>query len=468
MLNRKEPDMRHHTNKSKTLRLIKSTLLVALATLILATPAMAAQVKLDVSLANPIILAGEKQTGYLRVAMTGFEMEDEADRTPVNVAIVLDKSGSMQGDKIVKAREAAVMAVERLRPNDIVSVITYDTTVNVLVPATKASDKLSIIKRIQQISAGGNTALFAGVSKGAYEVRKFLDINRVNRVILMSDGLANHGPSTPAELAELGKSLGQDGIAVTTIGLGLGYNEDLMTQLAGKSDGNHMFAENATDLAHAFDQEFGDVLSVVAQSVDVHIHCPVGIRPIRVLGRDADIIGQHVNTSLNQLYSKQMKYVLLEVELPPGQVGQELQVAKVDISYANMDTKTRDKLQSLVSAVYSDSPDRVERELNKKVMESAVEQIAVSHNDRAVKLRDEGKVEEARQVLESNTRYLEDKADYLESKKLRDYGKLNKADAKNLNQKNWSWQRKTMKKEQYKLNKQQTVDIKGGSTISTP
>jgi Ca-activated chloride channel family protein len=429
--------------------------------LLLGTPATAKQVTLDVALANPVILAGEKQTGYLRVAMTGFEMDDDGDRTPVNVAIVLDKSGSMQGDKIVKAREAAIMAVERLRPNDIVSIITYDSTVSVLVPATKASDKHNIIARIRQIQAGGNTALFAGVSKAAYEVRKFLDINRVNRVILMSDGLANEGPSTPAELAELGKSLGQDGIAVTTIGLGLGYNEDLMTQLAGKSDGNHMFAENATDLARAFNQEFGDVLSVVAQNVDIHIHCPAGIRPIRVIGRDADIAGQHVNTSLNQLYSKQMKYVLLEVELPPGTAGQELQVANVDISYANMGTKTRDKLQSLVSAAYSASPDLVAKRLNKKVMESAVEQIGVDNNLTALKLRDEGKVEEARQVLNYNSFYLRDNAVALESKKLHDYSLNNRVDASNLDAIDWVRQRKIMKQEQYK----QFNQMPGGANV---
>ena len=72
-------------------------------------------------------------------------------------------------------------------------------------------------------------------------------------------------PSTPGELSELGRSLGSEGITVTTIGLGLEYNEDLMTQLAMASDGNHMFAENAYDVAQAFAQELDDVLSVVAQ-----------------------------------------------------------------------------------------------------------------------------------------------------------------------------------------------------------
>ena len=98
-------------------------------------------------------------------------------------------------------------------------------------PATKVSDKKTIFRAIRQIRADGSTALFGGVSKGAKEIRKFLSHKRVNRMVLLSDGLANVGPQSPSELGDLGSSLIEDGISVTTIGLGLGYNEDLMTKL---------------------------------------------------------------------------------------------------------------------------------------------------------------------------------------------------------------------------------------------
>ena len=266
------------------------------------TAASAEQVTLEVSMGHPVVLAGSPQKAYLRVSLTGIELPDKSRRTPVNVAIVLDKSGSMTGEKIANARRAAIKAIGMLEPNDIVSVVTYDDTVHVLVPATKVADRDQIFAAIERIQAGGSTALFAGVSKGAAEVRKFLDKNRVNRVILLSDGLANIGPSSPGDLAELGTSLGRESISVTTIGLGLDYNEDLMTQLAQKSDGNHMFAQNAGDLEWIFAREFGDVLSVVAQDVEIVIDCERGIRPIRCIGRDADIVGQRVITSMNQLY----------------------------------------------------------------------------------------------------------------------------------------------------------------------
>ena len=441
-------------NKTRTTIVAKMCAALAIVTLVTG-PVWTEQVKLDVAIGTPVMLADQKQTVYLRVAMTGFEIDDPSDRTPVNVAIVLDKSGSMQGEKIARAKEAAIMAIDRLGQDDIVSVVTYDSTVHVLVPATKVSNRVEIRAAINRLQAGGSTALFAGVSKGASEVRKFLDKNRVNRVILLSDGIANVGPSSPGDLAELGSSLIREGISVTTIGLGLDYNEDLMTQLARKSDGNHMFAENATDLARAFDREFGDVLAVVAQDVTVTIRCAKGVRAVRVLGREADIAGQTVTATLNQLYSDQMKYVLLEVELPPGRAGRELRVASVDVSYANMGTKTTDRLGSTVSVRFTDLPSLVEANTNRDVMVAAAHQIGVETNQLAVRLRDEGRIEEARQTLFSNGGILSQQAARYNSKELERYAYDNEFDAQNLDDKNWKRQRKSMREVQHRIQGQQ-------------
>jgi Ca-activated chloride channel family protein len=174
-------------------------------------------VRIDVGVGKPYLLAGQKQTNYIRVALTGLSLDEPGRRTSVNVAIVLDKSGSMAGDKIRRAKEAAIAAVDRLGANDIVSVIAYDDLVEVLVPATKVSDRQAIRNAILRLEAGGSTGLFAGVSKGASEVRKFAERQRVNRIILLSDGQANVGPSSPSELGSLGASLIKEGISVTTM-----------------------------------------------------------------------------------------------------------------------------------------------------------------------------------------------------------------------------------------------------------
>ena len=426
------------------------SVLIALSALGLWSPAaLAKQVELDVGLGNPVLVAGQKQTTYLRVSMEGFEWKDESERPPVNVAIVLDKSGSMQGDKIEHAKRAAIMAIDRLRADDIVSVIVYDHTVRVVVPATKVSDRNTIRSAIRAIQPGGNTALFAGVSKGASEIRKFLEKERVSRVILLSDGLANTGPSSPSALADLGTSLMRERIAVTTIGLGLNYNEQLMADLAEASDGNHYFAETPRDLDSVYAAELGDVLSVVAQEVDLRIRCAPGIRPVRVLGRDADIDGQNVHAVLNQLYSGQSKYVMLEVEVPAGTVGAEFEVARVNLTYDNAATRTRDELASRVSVTFTESPAMVAERENKKVMASAFRQVGLETNETAMRLRDEGKTEEAREMLKRNGSLLITWAGEYGDEQLRQDALDNKSDADNLDEKKWVMQRKIMKKNQF-------------------
>jgi Ca-activated chloride channel homolog len=411
--------------------------------------AAAGQVKLEVSLANPVLPADKRQTTFLKVGLTGFRMQ-ATRRTPVNIALVIDKSGSMAGQKIEYARDAALSAVERLNRDDIVSVVAYDDSVTILVPATKASDKQAIRAGIRRLTSGGSTALYAGACKGAQEVRKFLDRNCVNRVILLSDGLANVGPDSPAALGALGASLAKEGIAVTTLGLGHGYNEDLMTQLAQRSDGNHAFVEHPNDLARIFNCEFGDALSVVAQEVLVKINCSQGVRPVRALGRDAEISGCSVITSLSQILSNQEKYFVLEVEVDGGQHGSSRPIATVEVSYANLETETTDRLTSAVAVRFSNSSEDVEVAIRKPVMADAIMQVATADNELAMRMRDSGRVEEARGKLESNVRLLTEQAGKLGSEALEAYSRANYEDARNLDDASWSQHRKTMRELQLK------------------
>ncbi len=414
------------------------------------------QVVLTAEMVNPFLMINQRQKTFLKIGLTGFRNVSPEKRTPVNVAIVIDQSGSMQGEKIKQAREAAQLALRLLNKDDIISVVAYSNTVSVLAPATKANEKDYISSAIKRIRAGGSTALFAGVSKGAFELRKFLNRNRVNRVILLSDGIANVGPSSPHQLGVLGASLAKEGISVTTIGLGLGYNEDLMTMLAQYSDGNHAFVENAADLVKVFDLEFGDVLSVVAQQVNVRIRCGNGIKPIRVLGREAEINGQQVTISMNQLYGEQEKYVLLEVEVPPTNNVKPLEVASVNLSYDNMQTKKHDALQTSTFVRFTRSEEKVVKSENRKVAIDAVEQMANEKNKSALKLRDQGKVKEAEQVLRSNALYLKQNASRLGSSKLRSYSDETEEDAEQLEGEEWRTTRKKMKKSQYKKEAQQS------------
>ncbi len=438
---------------------LKSIVLLIVVSVFLTTSAGARTIDLQVNLGTPVMEAGKNQKTFLKIGLRGFDLPEESDRAPVNLAIVLDRSGSMAGEKLARAREAAIKAIGLLQSGDIVSVVTYDSVVNVVVPATRVSDKQSIYASIRRIRDGGRTALFAGVSKGASEVRKFLDKTRVNRVILLSDGLANIGPSTPSELGQLGASLGKEGISVTTIGLGLGYNEDLMTQLAGMSDGHHAFVQNSADLNRIFAAEFNTALTVVANQFTIIIKCANSIRPIRVLGRHAEIIGQDVHVKLNQLSSNQEKYVMLEVEVPPGIAGETRDLALVDVSYLDLRAKKRDSLQSSVSVNFSKTREDVKKSVNQPVMDSAAEQIVNQLSKEAVELRDQGKPEAAKDhlnlgldslkgSLSSSGAASSPRFEALEEEVHQDADELD-------DNRNWNKKRKSMRQRQFKYDNQQ-------------
>jgi Ca-activated chloride channel homolog len=443
------------------MRWISRTLaaVVAVTLISVSTVSHASQVGLSVAMSNPVLKSDQKQTAFLKVGLSGFKMPAANRRVPVNVALVLDKSGSMNGRKIEEARQAAIQAIRRLDANDIVSVIVYDSTVEVLVPATKLTDKDTVCRKIASVQPGGRTALFAGVSKGAAEIRKFLDSERVNRIVLLSDGLANIGPSAPSELGSLGSSFKKEGISVTTMGLGLDYNEDLMVQLASHSGGNHVFIEDETQLAGFFKQEFDTVLSVVAQEVAITIDVAKGIRPVRVMGNRAEINGQQVVTSLAQLYSEQEKFVVLEVEVPASPEGKVRDVAQVSVDYDNMLTHRTDRLSGKASVNFSSSDAVVSSNVNADVLEAGVLLFANERNKLATVLRDKGDIDAARQLLLSNADYLRKYAVELNSHELGVACELNGVQSKNLDAADWKRGRKLMRFGQYRTDTQQILQV---------
>lgn len=361
--------------------------------------AVAAPVKVSVHSGYDTLVEGEKTTIPIKVSLEGLSIKETKARPRANVSIVIDRSGSMSGDKIEQAREAAVLAVSMLSADDIVSIVTYDDSAQVLVPATRLTSKDWVIEHIRKISLGGSTALFAGVSLAAAEIAKFRDPNLVNRIVLISDGMANVGPSRPGELAELGASLGKDGVAVSTIGLGLGYNEDLMTQLAQKSDGNHVFAELATDLSDVFKREFGDILSVIAQDVSVQIDCRPGVRPTRVLGRDAQIYDGRIVTRLNQIYGAQEKYVLFEVEVDPKSLNANREIANAEITYWDPIEKKKVVENTLKSVGLTQVKAEMEKSIERGTFTAYYTQVSTLASEEAIKLADKGRKEEALGLL---------------------------------------------------------------------
>ncbi len=430
---------------------------------LLGTSAQAQQrIKLAVEPSQSVLTAGQSNKAYLRVKLEGLPYEERSARPPINVSLVIDRSGSMTGAKIEQAKEAAILALSRLSRQDRVSVVAFDHRVEVVVPAGPFEDFNEMRRRIEAIGPGGQTAIYAAVRQAGQSVGEATSPDRVSRVVLMSDGQANVGPSSPADLEELGRELGGHGISVTTIGLGLDYSEELMTRLALASDGNHAFVENPEQLADIFNKEFGDVLSVVGQDVDIDIDCPEGVTPLRGLGRDVKINGRHITFRLNQIGGKQERYLVLELEVAKDRAQGSSAIADVSVSYLDPKTKSRAKLGAQAEVSFSASSEAVSQSANASVAADVAKQIANERSEKAILARDAGNVGDAKQQLEQNAAYLRAEADRLQASSpaaaapLRDLSQKAEADAKALSSPgNWNAQRKSMKADEYRAKTQQ-------------
>jgi len=377
-------------------RRLEKIVLALLFSLLMITPALASSLlNLNLSLDRDVLPAGQNETAIIKIALEVPELPRESSRPPVNLTLVLDRSGSMSGSKIAKAREAAISALRLLGPQDIFSLVIYDHNVHTLIPPQSAANRAWIETQIMRISAGGRTALFSAVSQGAAEIRKNLGKEYVQRIILLSDGLANVGPSTPDDLGRLGAALLKEGISVTTIGIGTDFNEDLMIQLAGRSDGNHYFVEASVDLPRIFSTELGDVLNVAARRITINLETLDGVRPLRIIGREGRVDGNRVEIHLNQLYGGQEKYALIEVAVQPGQADQILKIANAYCSYENALTNRQESSHAQARVRFSPNPDDVVQSANKPVLKAILKTEMATSRDRALDLYNAGRKDEA-------------------------------------------------------------------------
>ncbi len=278
-----------------------------------------------------VVWNGAPQEVVVKIDLSAIANKPKLKRTPLNLAVVLDKSGSMTGAKLDKAKQAAMLLVNRLEPNDYFSMVIFSDRAQVLVPAQKVEDKAALKEKIESIEADGSTALYAGVKMGADQLQEYFSSRRINRVILLSDGMANVGPSSPRQLRRLGSDLAERGISVTTIGVGDDYNEDLMAGLAEASDANYYYVADTEKLPAIFAKELGELLTVAAREIKIEITCPDGVTPLGFIGRAEKFENQKASVNLSQLTLGQNRYLLLRCRVN----GEQPEIARVKVNYTD-------------------------------------------------------------------------------------------------------------------------------------
>ena len=180
--------------------------------------------------------------------------DNAGNRPQLRLALVVDRSGSMEGEPLHQAMRCAHHIVLRLQPQDEVAVVLYDHQVQVPVPLQPAQHRQSILSALVGVRSGGQTALFDGWQAGVQQLGAGRD-GAVSRVLLLSDGQANVGPAQPGEVAPQCGAAFKQGVSTTTVGLGSGFNEDLMMAMALHGGGQAYYGQMAEDLFDSFDEE---------------------------------------------------------------------------------------------------------------------------------------------------------------------------------------------------------------------
>ncbi len=296
---------------------------------------------------------------YFFASVTGADASSTASASPMNLAIVIDRSGSMKGDRIANAMTAAVGMVERMREGDSVTVVSFDTESSVVVPptVTTASTRPSIAAAIRSIRLGGDTCISCGLEEGMRQLdRTTLGGDRVNRMILLSDGATNHGIRDLGGLRGMAGHMRDRGLSISTIGVDLDFDEKVMAAIASESNGRHYFVANPSGLPAIFSQEFDSLLASVAGDAELSVDLPPGVEVEQVFDRTFRREGSRIIVPFGTFSAKQEKTVLMKLRVPADREGLQ-PIVDVKLAYRDLVQKTDGSCSGSLAALVTGDAD---------------------------------------------------------------------------------------------------------------
>lgn len=340
------------------------------------------------------VAAGQRCT--LRVKVAALAPEVAGNNTPLNLAVVVDRSGSMGGPRIASVRRATEALYTMLSPNDVFSLVSYDNEVDTLVYPDLVSNQRGVQQIIAQLRTGGSTALAAGYERGATLAGDFQGDDRLTRIMLLSDGQANAGETRPHKLAEMANRFAADGVQTTAIGIGDDYNEELMGALADAGGGSAHVIETPDDATSVFVEELGYLKSTVASQLRLQWE------PARSV-LDMNLLNNYRETregwQLGNVYSAQEKAAVLELSLDALPEG-EHDLGRFVLCWRNAEgVEHRVTTMLLVNAV--PAIDAANAERNEDVLEAWAFVALANATGEAIRHADAGDFDQAASAIQA-------------------------------------------------------------------
>jgi hypothetical protein len=299
-------------------------------------PKVGQSVAMDTRWGNGEIAPFQREA-VLQLGFTTPEVDERSDLRPLNLVFVIDKSGSMaDDDKMSRVKDGLRTMVGRLRSNDIVSIVAFDTHAYVSYMARPVGNGEELRFAIDCLAPGGATNIHSGLMLGYAEARKHFQTGATNRVILLTDGIANQGVTNPDRIARNSARFNGQGVDLSTIGVGLDLNNDLLRTLARSGRGLYHFISDYKDIDKVFVNEVQSLISSVAKNVQVRIEYGPGLRVEKIYGYTPRYGSGQVTIALDNMNNGLTQVVMAKFR---ADSGRSTLPVKVRLSYYDVRLK---------------------------------------------------------------------------------------------------------------------------------
>jgi Ca-activated chloride channel family protein len=364
--------------------------------------------KLEIQADKPLFDRAAGSTRYLSLAIEAPEAPRQRERPPVSVALTLDRSGSMDGEKLERAKAAVLHAVRTLASTDQFCVVIYDNNVEVLVPSGPATPERRRLaeQRLASVRAGNTTALFDGWRTGCEELAKQLPRDALGRCLLLTDGLANVGLTDREPIAAHVAEQRRRGISTTTLGLGADFDEALLQQMSTAGGGNFYFIESAAQIRDFIASEIGEALDVVVPGAVLTVRASANVEVRSLNDYPITRHGESWRVELGSLVSAQLLDPILAIVCPAGQGERaiELLVALEDRDGTIIAPARSVTLQPADAAAVAECP------ANPEIARQVARLLAAKASQDSLELNHAGRYDEARQLLEPLAKQIREQA----------------------------------------------------------
>lgn len=335
-------------------------------------------------------------------------------RPPLSLAIVIDRSGSMHGAPIENAKAAALSVLRQLAAGDAFSVVTYSSSSETVLPMQRATDanKAAARAAIEAIDDDGGTCISCGLDTGAGEVARSPIGGGLRRILLISDGQANEGVYDRDELAQLAAGTAARGVSISTVGVGLDFDEGTMRRLAEVGHGNYYFVEDTVALSAMFSNELGKLGQTVASEVRLVASPGSGVHIEEAYGYPMSRSGDRVVVPVADLRAGETRKVVFRLTVAAAHEG-PLVISQVDVGWRRVSDGLPRAAHATAEVDVVDDPAAVTASVDRAVVPVVEQALSARALEQAATAYDKDGVEGARQILDRRALAVRANAAYL-------------------------------------------------------